>query len=234
MSEPDPTNRFKYPRTLHFPWSPGATADDRVHAPANIPRIFGGRRVVKTEKMDGENTTIYHDGYCHARSLDSAHHPSRTWVKAEAARIRRDLPDGWRVFVENVYAQHSIRYDRLPAYCLVFGIANERNEALAWDQVEEWCGLLDLHTVPVLYRGLWDEAAIRNRAPGHEGPDILPPSAFGNRSEGYVVRTEDGFPLDQFSERVAKYVRPNHVTTDDHWMHQAISANGLDVKSGTP
>lgn len=41
--------------------------------------------VVITEKMDGENTTLYRDGL-HARSLDSRHHPSRNWVKPNGLR----------------------------------------------------------------------------------------------------------------------------------------------------
>jgi hypothetical protein len=64
----------RYPRTPHLPWSPGATPDD-VRA-GDLSGLLG-REVVVTEKPDGENTTLYADGV-HARSLDSAHHPSRS------------------------------------------------------------------------------------------------------------------------------------------------------------
>jgi hypothetical protein len=67
----------KYPRTYHLPWSPGQTRDDRVIESTDI---FKGKEVVVTIKMDGENTTMYHD-YIHARSIDSGSHPSRTWIK---------------------------------------------------------------------------------------------------------------------------------------------------------
>ena len=70
--------RVHYPRTPHLPWSPGVSADD-VRA-ADLAGL-AGREVVVTEKLDGENTTLYRDGL-HARSLDSAHHPSRAWVKS--------------------------------------------------------------------------------------------------------------------------------------------------------
>ena len=49
----------KYPRTPHLPWSPGASDDDvRVADTA----MSEGREVVVTEKLDGENTTLYADG----------------------------------------------------------------------------------------------------------------------------------------------------------------------------
>ncbi|MGC5412734.1 RNA ligase family protein, partial [Streptomyces sp. DT225] len=60
--------RTHYPRTPHLPWSPGATSDDvRMTDLAAL----AGTEVVVTEKLDGENTTLYADGL-HARSLDSA------------------------------------------------------------------------------------------------------------------------------------------------------------------
>jgi hypothetical protein len=72
------TSRVKYPRTFHFPWSPGRTNDDRVMDDPNA--AFGGAEVVVTEKCDGENTTFYRD-YLHARSIDYAPHPSRDRVR---------------------------------------------------------------------------------------------------------------------------------------------------------
>ena len=71
--------RTHYPRTPHLPWSPGATPDD---VRAGDPGALRGREVVVTEKLDGENTTLYRDGM-HARegwwaeSSDRACIPSR-------------------------------------------------------------------------------------------------------------------------------------------------------------
>ena len=72
-----PYQAVKYPRTPHLPWSPGASQDDVFSLDA---RHFEGQTVIITEKMDGENTTLYRD-YLHARSVDGRHHPSRNWVK---------------------------------------------------------------------------------------------------------------------------------------------------------
>ena len=211
----------KYPRTYHLPWSPGRTDDDKVHGADVVEAMFAGRTVVVTEKMDGENTTIHSDGRCHARSLDSAAHPSRTWVRALAAQVAAELPEGWRVCGENLFAQHSLTYDRLPSYFVAFGIYDENNVCLSWSETVEWCELLDLTPAPVLFAGTWDEAAIRALESG--------PSAYGPEREGYVVRVTDSFGHSDFAANVAKFVRPNHVQTDGHWMFQDIVRNGLMV-----
>ncbi|TYB64218.1 kinase, partial [Nonomuraea sp. PA05] len=94
--------RVHYPRTPHLPWSPGATPDD---VRAGDLSGLRGREVVVTEKLDGENTTLYADGL-HARSLDSGHHPSRAWVKGLQGRIGGRIPHGWRGGGGNLYARH--------------------------------------------------------------------------------------------------------------------------------
>ena len=48
--------------------------------------------------------------------------------------------------------------------------------------------------------------------------------------EGFVVRSTYPFYYGQFGENVAKYVRPNHVTTDVHWSKQPIVKNEVKFK----
>ena len=184
---------------------------------------FDGAEVVVTEKCDGENTTLYRD-YLHARSLDYAPHRSRDYVRALHGRIAHDIPDGWRICGENLFAVHSISYDALPACFLVFSIWNNRNECLPWDETVMWAQLLDLHTVPVLYRGPWNEAAVR-------ALDSVAKSQLGGDREGYVVRLASSFHYRAFRRSVAKYVRKDHVQTDDHWKTQEIVPNKLRVEA---
>ena len=211
------TSRVKYPRTFHLPWSPGKTSDDRTMD--NPTGMFTGSDVVVTEKMDGECTTMYRD-YLHARGIDYAPHRSRDYVKALHGRIAADIPDGWRVCGENLYGVHSIAYHELPAYLLVFSIWDDRNECLPWDETVLWATLLGLKTVPVLYRGLWNEPAIR-------ALDGAAESQLGGDREGYVVRRADGFHCRAFRRSVAKYVRANHVQTDEHWKSREVVVNQL-------
>ena len=207
--------RVHYPRTAHLPWSPGATPDD---IRAGDLRGLTGREVVVTEKLDGENTTIYRDGL-HARSLDSAHHPSRAWVKALHSRVGSQIPDGWRVCGENLHARHSIPYDDLDSWFYGFSVWNETDRCLDWDATGRFLQGLGIPTPPILWRGTFDKKAIRALR-----------LDLGSQ-EGYVVRTAEGFGRGDFTARVAKWVRPNHVQTDTHWMHAEIVPNGLGRES---
>lgn len=203
--------RTHYPRTRHLPWSPGATADD-----LRVTDLSGlrGREVVVTEKLDGENTTLYADGL-HARSLDSAHHPSRTWVKALQGRVGHAIPEGWRVCGENMYARHSIAYEDLESWFYGFSVWDADGRCLDWDRTVTYLRGLGVPVPRVLWRGVFDERALRALR--------LDPV----RQEGYVVRATDAFGAEEFGQRVAKWVRAGHVRTDTHWMHAAVVENGL-------
>lgn len=208
------THYVKFPRTWHLPWSPGMNDDDRMLA--NMDR-FRNRRVIVTKKMDGENTTMYSD-FIHARSIDGRHHASRDWVKNFHATIAHDIPEGWRVIVENLYAEHSIRYEDLAAYVLGFHVWNDRNVCLEWDDTLVWFKLLGITPVEVLFDGIYDERAIR----------ALESQLSWDRDEGYVVRLADAFSYGEYKTCVGKFVRKGHVqTTKHHWMAQAVIKNGL-------
>jgi predicted kinase len=202
--------RAHYPRTPHLPWSPGAASDD-----VRIGDLDGlrGRRVVVTEKLDGENTTLYPDGL-HARSLDSAHHPSRAWVKALQGRIGSGIPAGWRVCGENVYARHSIAYQDLESWFYGFSVW-DGERCLGWDRTVRFLRRLGVPVPRVLWRGDFDERALRR---------LRLDTA---QQEGYVVRTVDGFGREEFGRRVVKWVRQGHVQSGDHWMHAPVVENGL-------
>ena len=202
---------FKYPRTPHMRASPGAGADDLWSQ-----ATFDGRQVVVTEKMDGENTTMYRD-HMHARSLDSRHHPSRSWVKGLHQRVAYQIPQGWRVCGENCYARHSIGYEALASYFLVFSIWDERNTCLSWSQTVQWCQTLGLEHVPVLYEGVWEAARVEAII---QGMDL-------QRHEGIVVRRAGAFAFEDFATHVAKWVRHDHVQTSKHWMFEQVHPNGL-------
>lgn len=206
-------NAVKYPRTPHLPWSQGMTDDDKM---LQSVMHFEDRQVVVTEKMDGENTTIYRDGV-HARSLDSRDHVSRHWVKMFASTIGRNIPEGWRICGENVYAQHSIAYSDLPSYFMGFSIWNENNICLDWETTLEWFALLEIQPVKTIYGGFFDQSLLTKIA---NGMDL-------EKSEGYVVRVADGFHYDDFGTSVAKFVRKGHVQTDKHWMHSTVTPNTL-------
>ncbi|MBR5950046.1 MAG: RNA ligase family protein [Actinomycetaceae bacterium] len=210
-------SRIKYPRTPHLPFSLGVGEDDRVLA---SDEQFAGEEVIVSVKMDGENTSVYADGTVHARSLDSKHRDYHSWLLQDVQNWCYSLPEDVRVCGEYLFARHSIAYNKLPSYFLVFSVWQERI-CLAWDDMlDVLCGLGDHApmTVPVLYRGVYDIEVIRKIAE----------QTVSDGQEGVVVRKACSFTRDAFGENVAKYVRANHVQTDTHWMFAKIVKNELE------
>ncbi len=207
----------KYPRTPHLPWS---NSRSKADIDTGIEQ-FKGREVVVTEKLDGENTTMYND-YIHARSIDSPGHPSRSYVKQIHSEIQGNIPFGMRICGENLYARHSIEYKRLPSYFVGFAVF-DNTTCLSWDDTVDYLSLLDLPCVPVLYRGVFDSRAVRRCYTGK--------SKFGGEQEGYVVRRVEAFLERDFRFNVAKFVRAGHTTTIPHnWLRQKVVPNGLDSR----
>ena len=198
--------RVRYPRTMHLPDSPGRASDDKVIRSLEALR---GTEVVVTEKLDGGNVTWMTDAF-YARSLDSNAHPSQNFVKALWAARRHDIPHGWRISGEDLYARRSVSYESLPGYFVVFGVWDHTNTLLCWDETLEWAELLDLPAAPVLYRGSDLRAA---RAAWSQ-------QRVAERSEGFVVRDAGSIPAAQFTSRVAKWVRAEHVRTSADWRHR--------------
>lgn len=190
--------RGKYPRTFHLPSSLTLYKDDRVLQ--SLECLTGD--LVVTEKMDGENTTMSAEKI-HARSVDSAAHASQSWVKSLWSKIRYDIPEGFRLSGENMFATHSIFYDDLESYFYLFGVW-DGSTLLSWDETVEWAELFGLSVPRVLYRGESLSDALKSWT--------LDPE----RSEGFVVRVAGEIPLRLFSRSAGKFVRANHVRTLDH------------------
>jgi len=203
-------NRVKYPRTMHLPWSPGATSDDKM---LKSVECFNGKNIVITEKMDGENTTLYSDGL-HARSTSNSPHPSRNWLKNFHASIKSQIPENVRICGENMFAMHSLHYDNLESYFLAFS-AWISDACVSWRDTKIMLTTLGISHVPEIYVGKFDVGIVK---------EIESEMNF-QQSEGYVIRNADYFTFDTFSYNVAKFVRASHVQTDDHWMNRTIAQN---------
>ena len=150
----------------------------------------------------------------------SSSHKSFDMAKATHGRLAHLVSDGISVFCEYCYAVHSIEYGALPDYSLVFGVRDDASGTWwEWDMVATQASDLGLPTVPVLFRG-----ALETERQLQELTEDLcaTPSAFGGTREGVVVRRAASFGDSEFSRSLAKWVRKDHVTTDEHWMHQAL------------
>jgi hypothetical protein len=207
---------IKYPRTYHLPWS-NLLKDDRMLENDNN---FIGKNVVVTLKMDGENTTFYND-HIHARSIDSKSHESRTWVKKLWSKISYNLDDNMRICGENLYAVHSIKYENLKSYFMMFSVWID-NRCLSWKETVEYTKLLEVEHVPVIYEGIYDKNKIIDSFKPYE-----------KYNEGYVVRVSDEFNFIDFRRSIAKFVRPEFRqvvnNSHGHWISKKVEPNNLEI-----
>ena len=205
---------IKYPRTYHLPWSNLGKSDRML----KDDTCFIGNEVVVTEKLDGENTTLY-NGYLHARSLEYEPHESRNFIKQFHAKIGHEIPENMRICCENVSAVHSITYKYLNHFVYGFSIWDGL-KCLSWDETIEWFDLLSIPPVPVLYHGTYDKYLIHS---------IYENISNAREIEGYVIRRANSFHMKDFSKNIAKFVRPNHVQdTVHHWKSKKVIFNNFD------
>ena len=200
--------KTKYPRTPHFPWSPGIGSDDKVRF--DLSKLKGEILVV-TEKMGGENTTLYPDGSIHARSLDSRSGAHQSWLRNMWGNLAPlwEAPDSVRICGENLYAKHSIYYDKLPSFFMAFSVwyGEERTDYVDFQRT---CEDLGIHTVPVL-------AVFEATGSFEQKLQSIFNQVVASGGEGIVVTTSKGFHISEFAAKTVKAVRANHVATDKHW-----------------
>jgi hypothetical protein len=217
----------KYNRTFHFPWSPGATNDDKI---ATFVDELVNVDIVITEKMDGSNTSLELGG-CFARTHSGPPtHASFDGLKALHATIKHKIPDNYQLFGEWCYALHSIAYNELPGHFMLFNVrmcSPELNDIwLSWEEVELWAEEIEVPTVPVLFKGkVSSEKELKELTESF----MIQPSLCGGIREGVVARIQKPFEDYRFSKCVMKCVRANHVQTSEHWKDQEIIKNKLKV-----
>jgi len=226
--------RTKNPSTPYLPMSPGHEEND-----VNLPDLkpFLNQPLVITIKMDGSNTLVTRDLVA-ARNGNHADHPSFALLKAMHSDFGRKIPEGVQIFGEWLFAKHSIHYTgdlTLNALFQPFGVYFQRTETFGgWDDVVRMAELIGFPTTPVLDRNLIcdNEWELRKILDGF-AKDVVKQG-----HEGLVVRTMYPFPYANFEgyettngkttwrvSAIGKWVRANHVQTDDHWSHRKVVKN---------
>ena len=208
---------MKYPRTYHLPWSPGATSDDKRLQDGWFD-FYKGKEVVFTEKLDGENTAMTHyDVYARSHGAPTRSPWSRNlWDPSDGLywKIKQSIGPNETIYGENLYGEHSIHYDCLSDYWHMFAV-NDGDVWYSWDEVKEFAKMLDVPYVPELKRCvLREEGEVKEII-----DEIMESTSYYGLcgKEGVVMRTVEGFPIVDFPKHVCKYVRANHVQTDEHW-----------------
>lgn len=211
----------KYSRTYHYPFSPGTTSDDRIahNYWSDLQKI---ETLVHTEKLDGENNCLNKYGVFARSHAVPTTSPWTATLREFWQRIKYELGD-LEIFLENLYAIHSIKYLSLEHHFYVFAV-REGERWLSWEEVKFYAAMLDLPTVPQIAIETTPidrpsfEQRIKDIVIGNSAFDSVD-AATGKpcSMEGIVSRNTGSFSTDAFAKNVFKWVRKGHVKTDQHW-----------------
>lgn len=208
----------KYPSTSYLDVSPSRYGGNDVVETAGFAEL----PVVVTIKMDGANVVLRRDSMG-ARNGDTASHRSFDMLKGLHAGFRYRIPEDIEIFGEWLYAKHSIHYtDRLAltSYLQIFAAYDVKWRVwLSWDETKDLADKLGYPTVPMLCRGTYPSWQVLSRVT-ELGTEVIQ-----NGHEGIVIRSAYSFHYGQFGSFVGKYVRENHVQTDDHWSAGPVVKN---------
>lgn len=211
----------KYGRTYHYPFSPGTTSDDRINFDywSDLQQI---KTVVHTEKLDGENNCLSRWGVFARSHAAPTTSPWTATLREFWQLVKNDLGE-LEIFLENLYAVHSIRYQQLEHHFYVFAV-REAGRWLSWEEVKFYAALLELPTVPVIgiestpaNRLLFEEKLLSITATAGAFDPIDTATEQPCTLEGIVSRNAAAFDSNEFAHNVFKWVRKGHVKTNEHW-----------------
>lgn len=219
------TEFTRFPTTPYLVRPPGVDVrDDKVLTDTERDEFLAQPLHVE-EKVDGQNLGISNgDDGLRFQARGSYVQPGgrhfrglATWVVPRQHRLADGLSDDLILFGEWCAVTHSVRYDSLPDWFLVFDVY-ERAAGLFWepDMRDALAEDLGLYTVPILGVGHFDLDDLTG---------LMSQSRVGHEQmEGVVARTvtADG------PQRRAKVVRPEFVQQiDQHWMSGQHTMNRL-------
>lgn len=227
------TDFFRFPRTPHLAWlSSGEPRDDKLLSPEEVDELLSGEVVVE-EKLDGANLgiSVGVDGKLRAQNRGQYLHQPHSgqfarltdWMAAHEADLRDALRPDLIAFGEWCAAVHSLDYSALPGWWVLFDVY-DRNAARFWSTARrnQLANELGLPTVPILFRGLANLAALKA---------LLSQEKSRYRAgsmEGLIVRLERGAWL----QARAKLVCPEFTQTiDAHWSQRSLQWNRLGISA---
>jgi hypothetical protein len=215
---------MKYPHTPYFSFSPAVSEKDRNRKDVyiNLQHLLN-KPLVFTIKMDGSNLGMTREKIFARNGID-ARHKSFDLAKSLHNRIKKEIPENEIWYGEWLYAKHSIHYSDLESYYQLFAIYFvEEDYWTGVNWIKNRAELHGLKTVPLLTRGpQYGDVKTLKQVIQQEGDRVI---KMGQ--EGIVVRTKDGFYAKDLNKCIAKYVRANHIQTDEHWKTQKIVKNLL-------
>lgn len=224
---------FRFPHTPHLAWlGDGEPRDDKVLSPAQAQELLAGNVVVE-EKVDGANLGFSLDDDGRLRAQNRGQYLTqpfagqftrlKPWLASHTDAIASSSSGDLILFGEWCAARHSVAYDRLPDWFLLFDVydrgrhgfwSSARRDALALQ--------IGLNHVPQLASGRLSLAKLRTmltaqRSHYRDGP-----------MEGLVIRRDSA----DLCESRTKLVRADFTQAmDEHWRSRSLEWNRISASA---
>lgn len=218
---------FRFPHTPHLAWlSLDKPRDDKLLTVQERQELLS-HPVVIEEKIDGANLGIsvgaggqilvQNRGQYLSKPYRGQFSKLNQWLDEHESFLRENLDSRLILFGEWCAARHSIRYDMLPDWYLIFDVY-DRFVCKFWStsRRNKLATKLNMKVAPELFRGLTTFAEIQNLI-------LSTKSQYSECAlEGVVIRHES----DSWCEEKAKLVRPDFTQSiEGHWRKRNIEWN---------
>lgn len=220
---------FRFPHTPHITWlAPGTPRDDKVLRPDEVTKLLASKVVIE-EKIDGANLgfSIGPDGSLRVQNrgqfltqpFSGQFERLNSWMNTHQERLFDVLTESLIVFGEWCAARHSLDYDQLTDWWVMFDVYDtEVKRFWSTTRRNKLAAALCVSVVPCLFRGRTNMTQLHDLTLGAR-------SSFRKGNvEGVIVRKEDALWL---QER-AKLVRPDFAQAiTQHWRNRVLEWNRI-------
>jgi ATP-dependent RNA circularization protein (DNA/RNA ligase family) len=225
----DKNSYFRFPHTPHIQWlGVGEPRYDKLLSLQDLEELLSGAVVIE-EKVDGANIgfslnsrnkiQVQNRGAYMEPPFSGQFSRLNGWLGQFACRLESQLTDNLIAFGEWCAAKHTLWYNRLPDYFLLFDVYDKK-EGKFWSvsRRNEWAQKLGVQTTPKYAEGYFSTADLQ---------ELL----FNEKSfyragypEGIIVRNDETL----WNRKRGKLVRAEFVQSiETHWRSKQIEWNGL-------
>ncbi|NUB04526.1 DNA ligase [Azospirillum melinis] len=222
---------FRFPSTPHLAWLGHGSIprDDKLLSKEDARDLIADEVVVE-EKLDGANIglSLTNDGALQIQNRGQylitphvgqfARLPD--WIAQHGEQLCHFINPNLILFGEWCAARHSVGYDRLPDWFLLFDVYDLK-ETKFWSTTRRnvLAAQVGLSTVPTLLKGTTDLSKLAHLL-------TVGSSCYRIGSmEGLIIRRETA----KWCDSRAKLVRDDFIQTiDEHWSRRRIEWNRID------
>ncbi|MXS84536.1 DNA ligase [Nitrosomonas sp. HPC101] len=226
------TDFFRFPNTPHLLWlGQGQPRDDKILSDTEIAALLQDEVLIE-EKLDGANLGISLDKQGILRAQNRGQYLPQpfsgqfsrlnSWLGQHGDSLRQALTPELILFGEWCAARHSLDYDKLPDWFLLFDVY-DRTAGKFWsvERRNQLARELNFTTVPLLKRAKVTHNQLAQLL--HEAQ-----SCYRNgKVEGIVIRCDSSL----WCENRAKLVNREFVQAiEDHWRSRTIEWNRVNAE----